>query len=154
MPADLPDESTFYIQARSCMLWSLSTALSIWSKGQRPFLTRAQAQQSTELAKLHMRCYQYIAHVNLQAQLLRYHVRPKSHYFMHLAEHCQETLANPMSFANFVDEDQMKSLRGIIQSCHHSTLMQTWARKYILKKSLLWQRIAKDNRPPKSKHRP
>ena len=73
-----------YIHARSRMPWSLSTALSIWYKGQRPFLTRAQAQQSTELAKLHMRRYQYIASVNLQAGLLRYHVRPKGHYFMHL----------------------------------------------------------------------
>lgn len=125
------------------MLWTLSAALSLWYKGGRPFLTEAEVLESTALCRFHMVSYQHLASMNLEEGKLLYKIRPTGHYFDHLITRTAITHANPISFANFVDEDQMKSLRGVVQGCHFNTMLTQWAKRYTLKKVLLWDRLAK-----------
>ena len=136
-------EDSFYYQVRGCMMWSLSTALSIWHKGQRPYLTELEAAESCNLCGLHLVCYQWLSATNLARQRLLYKIRPKGHYFDHLVEQTMGSLQNPMSFANFIDEDQMQNLRSVAMSCHRSTMLTGWCKRYILKKVLLWDRLAR-----------
>lgn len=44
-----------------------------------------------------------------------------------------------MHLSTFGDEDFMGKIRCICQGCHGGTYMQTWARRYALKRSLQWR---------------
>ncbi|CAE7691032.1 unnamed protein product [Symbiodinium sp. CCMP2592] len=48
-------------QVRAAMLWSLDSALSLFGKGQRPFLARHEASQGTALLQLHLELWQRMA---------------------------------------------------------------------------------------------
>ena len=130
------------MQIRNCMLWSLSACLSIWYQGGRPFLTAAETAESVELGRLHLICYQMLASIALQQGRLLYHLRPKFHYMDHLLQHTESTRQNPVQYGNWIDEDQMKSMRQVAMACHASTMLTGWSKRYVLKKTLLWDRLA------------
>ena len=44
-----------------------------------------------------------------------------------------------MHLATFGDEDFMGKIRAVAQSCHGSSYQCTWAKRYVLKRSLQWR---------------
>lgn len=124
------------------MVWNLSEALSIWYRGPRPTLTREQAERSAECGRKHLRCYAKLAAEALDAERFLYKLRPKHHYMEHLLDEVKRLHRNPMSQSNFCDEDNMKILKGVSAACHPKTVLRTWARRYVLKKTIFWHRLA------------
>lgn len=64
-----------HAQLRACMCWALSTTLSLWSRGSRPFLTAEEADQSVELGRLHLKLYNALAMQALRARTLLWKLR-------------------------------------------------------------------------------
>ena len=141
MPHDSPGSHIFESQLRAVMCFSLSAALSIWSKGERPHLSHAEAAESSWLGCLHLVRYQALASRALTRGEFLWRVRPKHHYIAHLLDETRRWKLNPMAASTFLDEDHMKQLRGVSSACHPKTMLKAWARRYILKRSLLWQRM-------------
>ena len=141
MSADAPPEELFRVQVIGAMCWSLGLCLSTWYKGSRPFLSEPEATQSVRLGKLHLTCYQWLAHDALDQSRLLWYIRPKTHYFMHLLRETSRSRVNPMQLSNFLDQDHMKQLRSISLSRHPRTFLVTWARRYVLKRLMVWHRI-------------
>ena len=83
--------------------------------------------------------YMHLAAKAFEGRLLLYKLRPKHHYLVHLLDHAVETGMNPMHLSNFLDEDNMKMMRGVAKACHAKTVKHAWARRYILKKVLNWR---------------
>ena len=125
MPHDSPGSHIFESQLRAAMCFSLSAALSIWSKGERPHLSDAEAAESSWLGCLPSHAASFCEH----------------HYIAHLLDETRRWKLNPMAASTFLDEDHMKQLRGVSSACHPKTMLKAWARRYILKRSLLWQRM-------------
>ena len=93
------------------------------------------------LGRSHLVCYAALAAGALAQHQLLYKVRPKCHYFEHALDECALWGNNPLSQSSFLDEDNMKSLRNLAVKCHPRTVKVTWARRYILKKVLLWHKL-------------
>ena len=123
------------------MCWCLSACLSIWSKGKKPKLSQQEKEKSVWLGRSHLVCYAALAAGALAQHQLLYKVRPKCHYFEHALDECALWGNNPLSQSSFLDEDNMKSLRNLAVKCHPRTVKVTWARRYILKKVLLWHKL-------------
>lgn len=131
-------EAVFHAQVRACMCFSLSNLLSTWSQGGRPLLQPAERKATQRLGVWFLAAYSYLAAKALERRLLLYKLRPKHHYLVHLLEHAAESGMNPMHLSNFLDEDNMKMMRGVAKACHAKTVKHAWARRYILKKVLGW----------------
>ena len=134
-------EELVHAQVRASMCWALSTAVSIWSRGSRPYLTPEEADRSTELGRIYIKLYSWLASEALARGQLLWKLRPKYHYMQHMLDEVERTHANPMSQSNFLDEDHMKRLRGATVYCHPGTVKLTWARRYVLKRVLTWRRL-------------
>ena len=145
--SDRPIVDLQHAQLRATMVWNLSAALSIWYRGSRPTLTQEQAEQSAEFGRNHLRTYALLALKAAESERLLYKLRPKHHYMEHLLDEVERLHRNPMAQSNFLDEDNMKVLKGVSLACHPRTVKTTWARRYILKKTTLWFKIAKSPRP-------
>ena len=120
MPHDSPGSHIFESQLRAVMCFSLSAALSIWSKGERPHLSDAEAWPPEPS----------------HAASFLWRARPKHHHIAHLLNETRRWKLNPMAASTFLDEDHMKQLRGVSSACHPKTMLKAWARRYILKRSL------------------
>lgn len=92
--------------------------------------------------RLHLQCYAALAKAELAAGRLLRRLRPKLHYLDHLASEVARTHGNPMSQRNFLDEDNMKHLKAVAVACHPRTAQTAWSKRYLLKKVLLWKRLA------------
>ncbi|CAK9025019.1 unnamed protein product [Durusdinium trenchii] len=141
LPADRPASDIYHSQLRASMCWCLSACLSIWSKGKKPKLSQQEKEKSVWLGRSHLVCYAALAAGALAQHQLLYKVRPKCHYFEHALDECALWGNNPLSQSSFLDEDNMKSLRNLAVKCHPRTVKVTWARRYILKKVLLWHKL-------------
>ncbi|CAJ1441805.1 unnamed protein product [Effrenium voratum] len=108
---------------------------------ERPHLSDAEAAESSWLGCLHLVCYQALASRALERGDFLWRVRPKHHYIAHLLDETRRWKINPMAASTFLDEDHMKQLRGVSSACHPRTMLKVWARRYILKRTLLWQRM-------------
>ena len=128
-------------QVRAAMLWCLDSALSLFGKGQRPFLARHEASQGTALLQLHLELWQRIARRFLLRKQTLYKVRPKHHYLCHLILDVERNGINPIFFANFAEEDFMKFMRSCAHASHPRTMLTAWSARYILKRSLTWRRL-------------
>lgn len=138
------DRSNFDLhraQMRASMCWALSTCLSIWSKGGKPKLTETEGDLTVYLGRAHVRRYTALAANALSRGQLLYKLRPKVHYFLHLLDELELWSNNPLSQSNFIDEDNMKTLRDAAIRCHAKTVKVSWCRRYILKKVLTWQKL-------------
>lgn len=141
LPASSDGITIYHAQLRASMCFSLSACLSIWTKGCRPSLSDQERSVSVAMGRLFLEMY---AALSLEAQIdqkLLFKVRPKHHYMRHLLDQTEISGRNPLALSNFTDEDHMKHLRGISLGCHPLTVTTTWARRYILKQTLLWQRL-------------
>lgn len=141
MSSERPTEDLCHAQLRGAMVWSLSAALSLWYRGKRPTLTRQQAEESAKHGRMFLRCYSKLSEKALQSGRLLYKVRPKCHYFDHLLDEVERLHRNPMSLSNFVDEDNMKVLKGVSAACHPRTVLVSWPKRYLLKKAMTWLKL-------------
>ena len=141
MPWTADDDFIHWNQVRAAMLWCLDSALSLFGRGQRPFLAPHEASQGTALLQLHLELWQRMARRSLLRKHTLYKVRPKHHYLCHLISDIQRNGINCMHFANFAEEDFMKFMRSCVHSCHQRTMLTAWSARYILKRSLMWRRL-------------
>ena len=98
-------------------------------------------EEVTWLCRLHSASYQWLAAHCLTERRLLYKIRPKTHYFCHMIDTFEKTEICLMHMSTFGDEDFMGKVRGICQGCHGGTYMVAWARRYALKRALLWREI-------------
>ena len=139
------DDSTegsvlYHFQLMATLCISMSSTISIWSKGQRPHLTLQEKELSFFCGSLFNSCYTALARDALQKRQLLWKIRPKHHYWVHLLDYMYKSAINPMATSNFLDEDMMKAMRGVSKACHPKTVKVAWARRYLLKKILSWSR--------------
>ena len=134
-----------HAQVRSVCCWSLDVALSSWNLNARVVMTTDSVRETTWLCRLHSATYQWLAVQCLQQRCLLYKIRPKTHYFVHMIDHHEETKLCLMFLSTFGDEDYMGKIRRICHGCHGSTYMLAWARRYILKRALQWREMKKWN---------
>ena len=131
-------ETIHHARLVATLCFSLSSAISIWSQGQRPHLTTHQRDQSYVLGNLFSSCYSALARKALDKRLPLYKIRPKHHYWLHLLDYMMKSSLNPMSTSNFLDEDMMKAMRGVAKACRPKTVKHSWARRYLLKEVIAW----------------
>lgn len=136
-------DSQWQAKLRAVCCWSLDTALSIWTLGDRVKMSKREAEHSVWLSRLHAVTYQSLAARALLQRRLLYKIRPKTHYFQHMLDHVSETHLSPMFLATFGDEDYMHKIRNIARACHGATFHRQWAKRYALKRALQWQEIKK-----------
>ena len=141
LPHDADAAKVHDARLRASMLWTLDAALSIWGSGSRPFLDEREVAQSCRYLAAHLSCYQSLAHAFLMAGQCLYKLRPKHHYLCHLHAATLSTWLNPMHMGCFMDEDMMKQMRSCAHACHADTMLRAWARRYILKRTLLWSQL-------------
>lgn len=144
-------EDLHHARLRAVMCFSMSCSLSIWYKGSNPKLTDSETKQSVEMGRLHLLCYGALASEALAKGQLLYKVRPKHHYFVHLLDEVNLWKSNPLGQSNFIDEDNMKHLRGLSLGCHPTTVRRAWGKRYVLKQVLLWRRLQLQGHKPKAK---
>lgn len=140
-PLLISAEKKKHARMRAVCCWTLDVALSAWSLNSRVVMATAEVVEITWLCRLHSATYQWLAVQCLNERRLLYKVRPKSHYFVHMIDHFSESKLCLMFLSTFGDEDYMGKLRNICQSCHGSTYIQTWARRYALKRALQWKNM-------------
>ena len=75
--------------------------------------------------------YQILADRALQQQRLLWKMRPQLHYLSHLISETLATNLNPVHMSNFLDEDNMKCLRGVAHPCHPGKVLTSWAKRYL-----------------------
>ena len=138
-----------HAKMRAVCCWSLDVPLSTWNLNGKVVMSRATVREVTWLCRLHSASYQWLSASSLAEQRLLYKCRPKTHYFVHMVDHFEETAICLMHVSTFGDEDYMGKIRGICQGCHGSTYMLTWARRYALKRALQWREM-KLSRPENS----
>ena len=114
--------------------------LQIWARGQKPYLSRQETDESIALGRLWLQAYQKLAHESQSSQRLLWRIRPKLHYCDHLLSHTQATMANPEAYANWIDEDHMKWLSALAAAVSSRTCYKQLARRYLLKRTLAWSR--------------
>ena len=139
------DDSTegsvlYHLQLMATLCISMSSTISIWSKGQRPHLTLQEKELTFFCGNLFNSCYTALARDALQKRQLLWKIRPKHHYWVHLLDYMSKSAINPMATSNFLDEDCMKAMRGVSKACHPKTVKVSWARRYLLKKILSWKK--------------
>ena len=132
-----------HAQVRAVCCWSLDVALSIFNLNPRVKMATQAVCETTWLCRLHSACYQWLACECLVQRRLLYKIRPKTHYFLHMIDHHELTKLCLMFLSTFGDEDYMGKIRKICQGCHGMNYMLSWARKYILKRSLQWREMKK-----------
>lgn len=98
-------------------------------------------KQTVWLCRMHSACYQWLGARCIVQKRLLYKVRPKTHYFTHMVDHCEETALCLLHLSTFGDEDFMGKVRRIAQSCHGQTYMHAWARRYVLKRAMQWSEM-------------
>lgn len=136
-------EKKLHAQIRAVCCWSLDVALTIWSLNKKVVTEESVVRESTWLCRLHCATYQWLASACMAQRRLLYKIRPKTHYFIHMVDHHDESRHCPMFLSTFGDEDFMHKVRGICCACHGRTYTTTWARRYSLKRSLQWRQIKK-----------
>ena len=139
LPLDADPGFAHWNQMRASMLWSLDSALSLFGRGQRPWLSAAEAREGADLLQLHLDLYQQMARISLRKRVLGYKIRPKCHYICHLIYAIQEDGLNPMHVANFAEEDYMKFMRNCVHGCHPRAILTAWTSRYILRRALMWR---------------
>ncbi|CAL1170983.1 unnamed protein product [Cladocopium goreaui] len=127
-----------HAKMRAVCCWSLDVPLSTWNVNGKVVMLRATVREVTWLCRLHSASYQWLSARCLAEQRLLYKCRPKTHYFVHMVDHFEETQICLMHASTFGDEDYMGKIRCICQGCHGATYMLTWARRYALKRALQW----------------
>ena len=132
-----------HAQVRAVCCWSLDVALSIFNLNPRVKMATQAVCETTWLCRLHSACYQWLACECLVQRRLLYKIRPTTHYFLHMIDHHELTKLCLMFLSTFGDEDYMGKIRKICQGCHGMNYMLSWARKYILKRSLQWREMKK-----------
>ena len=126
---------------RAACCWSLDVALSAWNVNDEVVMATPAVEEVTWLCRLHSASYQWLAAHCLTERRLLYKIRPKTHYFCHMIDTFEKTEICLMHMSTFGDEDFMGKVRGICQGCHGGTYMVAWARRYALKRALLWREI-------------
>ena len=137
------EAARFHAKRRATCCWALDVALSVWSLCPVVRMAERHVQEVVWLCRLHSATYQWLAHRCLTERRLLYKIKPKSHYFQHLLDHFQSTRLSLMHLSTFMDEDYMGKVRTLCRACHGSTYMQTWARRYVLKRALQWRELQK-----------
>ena len=66
LPLDADPGFVHWNQMRASMLWSLDSALSLFGRGQRPWLSAAEAREGADLLQLHLDLYQQMARISLR----------------------------------------------------------------------------------------
>ena len=130
-----------HAKMRAVCCWSLDVPLSTWNVNGKVVMLRATVREVTWLCRLHSASYQWLSARCLAEQRLLYKCRPKTHYFVHMVDHFEETQICLMHASTFGDEDYMGKIRCICQGCHGATYMLTWARRYALKRALQWREM-------------
>ena len=130
-----------HAQVRATCCWSLDVALSIWNLNPRVLMPESVVEETTWLCRLHSATYQKLAMVCISERRLLYKIRPKTHYFVHMIDHHEETKLCLMHLSTFGDEDYMGKLRRLCQACHGKTYMVSWVKRYALKRALQWKEI-------------
>lgn len=128
-----------HAKMRAMCCWSLDAALSNWSVNENVKMSTQKTAGITWLCRLHSASYEWLAGTCLVEKRLLWKIRPKTHYFVHMVDHFEATRICLMHLSTFGDEDFMGKIRCICQGCHGGTYMQTWARRYALKRSLQWR---------------
>jgi len=132
------DEEIYHARLVATLSFSLSSCISIWSKGQRPMLSTQEKEKTFFLGNLFSKCYSCLAREALAKRKPLWKIRPKHHYWVHLLDYMYKSSLNPMSSSNFLDEDMMKAMRGVSKACRPKTAKHAWARRYLLKKVIAW----------------
>lgn len=152
--SELLDTNAKFMHAkmRAVCCWSLDVAISCWSLNTEVVMQTHQVEQTTWLCRLHSATYQWLAGQCLRERRLLYKIRPKTHYFVHMVDAFQETKICAMHLSTFGDEDYMGKVRRICQGCHGGVYMQTWTKRYALKRLLQWREMkciaTRDERKP------
>ena len=130
-------------KVRAVCCWTLDTAISLFNTNKKLKMKPWVVQQTTWLCRLHSATYQWLSARCLSQKRLLYKIRPKTHYFTHMIDHHQETGLCLLHLSTFGDEDFMGKVRQICQACHGSTYMQSWAKRYLLKRAVQWSEMKK-----------
>ena len=130
-------------KVRAVCCWTLDTAISLFNTNKKLKMKPWVVQQTTWLCRLHSATYQWLSARCLSQRRLLYKIRPKTHYFTHMIDHHQETGLCLLHLSTFGDEDFMGKVRQICQACHGSTYMQSWAKRYLLKRAAQWSEMKK-----------
>ena len=132
-----------HAKVRAVCCWSLDVALSAWNLNPKIVMPRKAVEETVWYCRLHSASYQWLAVQCLNEGRLLYKIRPKTHYFVHMVDHHAQTRLCLMHLSTFGDEDYMGKVRKVCQSCHGSTYMLAWARRYALKRALQWKEMKK-----------
>ena len=133
-------EDLHWNQLRATMLWSIDAAISVCGASSKPFFSDAECKAFCRLVRLHLLSYQAMAGECLKKRVVLYKLRPKHHYTDHLISQTQGSMLNAMHVSCFLDEDYMGRIKFVVHGCHARTMLTAWARRYLLKRCLLWRR--------------
>ena len=122
-----------YYRDRATMVWGLAEFYRILRRSGR-WLTTAQLGELKTARDATLVMFKKLADMAADESSRLYPCRPKMHVFDECHRIAQETGENPAALWTFQDEDNMRVLINIAQSCHGSTLeahtLEKWCMQF------------------------
>lgn len=82
--------------------------------------------------RMHLRATEILASYCWDADILAFKMRPKHHYFWHLAMDVASTRVNPCLFHVWEEEKFLGQIKRIATKCHGATVQRRALERYVL----------------------
>jgi hypothetical protein len=96
------------------------------------FLDEEEIQEAERMGQLYLTSYQWLAVETDRLGLNLWFIRPKAHYFLHIATGLRTTGLNPKKYACEIDESYMNTLKKIGSKTHGLSVMRRMLERYLL----------------------
>lgn len=94
--------------------------------------TQQEAAEASEVLRLHLKSYMWLAAFYWERRELLFKLRPKTHYMFHVADEISLYRVNPAVSQNFGEESFLGKVKHIGISCHGSTCVKRLFQRYVL----------------------